>query len=188
MGALGVISTAWNTVLGQPYHPNAIFLLADGCFFVFGVFLYEGLRRGFTLARSAILAICFAGCVTAIGRSHQNWANPVWLIGMAVLVLSVKLNPRAQELAGPRGATLIRKIGLTTYPLYLLHDFVGWKVMKGLHQIAHLSYESAVLFSALIMLSAAAIIMQYAEPRLAKQISGLLRAKRPAAVPVGSNA
>lgn len=187
MGALGIVSTVWNIVLGQLYHPNAIFLLAHGCFFVFGVFLYEALHRGFTLTRSTILAICFAGCLTAISHDYSKWATPLWLIGIVILVLSVKLNTRAQELAGPRGATLIRKIGLTTYPLYLLHDSIGWKIIKGLHQSAHLSYESAVLFSALLMLSAATIIMQYAEPRLAKQISGLLRAKSTAAVPVSSN-
>lgn len=188
MGTLGIISTVWEIFLGQRYHPNAIFLLAHGCFFVFGVFLYEALHRGFTLARSAILAICFVGCLTAISHDHTKWAAPVWLIGIVVLVLSVKLNTRAQEFAGARGATLIRKIGLTTYPLYLLHDFIGGQIIKGLHQSAHLSYESAVLFSALIVISAAAIVMQYAEPRLAKQISGLLRAKRFAAVPVSSNA
>ena len=56
-----------------------------------------------------------------MARGHHIWPILAWLILTACIPLSVILNTTAWALFG-RAAPLIRLIGLTTYPLYLLHN------------------------------------------------------------------
>jgi peptidoglycan/LPS O-acetylase OafA/YrhL len=109
----------------------SLHLLAQhGCFFSLGIFIWLCQSRGITAFRvlfSAILIV--AGlteiCFVAHGRLVDSsfWSAPlIWLLCLIGIVVSV--------VVGRPGNEITRKLGLMTYPLYLLHFSVGSAVLR----------------------------------------------------------
>ncbi len=110
-------------------------LIDHGCFFALGVFLWLSLLKGRTAIR-AVLTLCFTiGCLASI----WFWSKPlsamsggamsplapvmIWLVAVAGVIIAVKFNDAL--FSKSRLRAFARVIGLTTYPMYLLHDLVG---------------------------------------------------------------
>src|SRR5206468_12810477 len=78
-------------------------------------------------------------------------------------VLSVKLNPLFPQHAGFR--SLVRTLGLATYPFYLLHESVGGLAADRMHRFGFGPRLS--LLAALFMIGALSVmIAAYMEPLL----------------------
>lgn len=178
MGSLGALSSCWNVVLHPAHQPNAIFLLLHGCFFALGVFLYEVLLRGWTLPRTLGLVASLPGCLAEVGQHRQIPADALWIAGILFLVLSVAKNGRAHALTGSHGALMVRKIGLITYPLYLVHDVVGTLLLVRLRQFG-LSDGAALLCTIGAMVAVAALVVQFGEPWLGQRVRRLFPGTTP---------
>ncbi len=116
-----------------------ILMLQYGSFFALGTMLWLTLTKNVTRTRIAFIVLFTATCVVEIvdkseatatylnrGLTAETWAAPLsaWLIAMTILILSVKYNERMHDAVGSR-APFVRRLGLSTYPLYLIHDPVG---------------------------------------------------------------
>ncbi len=121
-------------------------LLHHGVFFAIGVLLWMQLMRQRSKDQIIWLVIFFAGgCLQIIAESGLKLektgltvspllACSLWLFSMCMLYLTVRNNRQIQSMPA-RGLQVFRRLGLITYPLYLLHNvtggallgaFVGW--------------------------------------------------------------
>ncbi len=149
--AVGVISALAWCLAATPLWPDLdriistriakLTLLTHGCHFAIGVLLWSAVRNGLTAPRLAGLAVCLtggllqirydAGFVGALLGVDGSPATP-WLlyaVFMLLFCLSIRANTALTE-ALPRLGRRFRDLGLATYPLYLLHTFVGGVAMR----------------------------------------------------------
>ncbi len=158
------------------FPPHACLLLIYGAFFALGVFLYLALLCGPTPLRGLGIAVSITGCVAEIlwkeqglivpAQRHPHSAYPLtfWCLAMCLLIASVFCNEPIQRYAGEKGSALARMIGLTTYPLYLLHANIGEWLMQGLsHRIGY-GYSMCLVIG--LVSAAAAWIALIGEPWL----------------------
>jgi peptidoglycan/LPS O-acetylase OafA/YrhL len=123
-------------VASVPWQLRMFALVDFGAYFALGALYREVQREGLSVWRLAMMFLCvIAGAVQIafnassisgvhggdLARGHHIWPILAWLILTACIPLSVILNTTAWAVFG-RAAPLIRLIGLTTYPLYLLHN------------------------------------------------------------------
>ncbi len=121
-----------------PY--NQGHFVRHGCYFSLGVFLWLTLFRGVTWQRVALIAITFLGGVAEIVLRARELTTQcmvpipasapllVWILALAMILACTRYNLALQRKLGPRGNSILRQLGLTTYPLYLVHQGFG-KVM-----------------------------------------------------------
>lgn len=137
--ALCLASTAF--VVFRPFPASRlteVALLEHGMFFALGVFLWAALTRGLTVGRVLGAIACLPGCLLVIHHVNAGkaglpgWTSwgpgAVWLIAVGLMVMACKSDWRVNP-------TLARRIGLATYPLYLLHDVCGAAIIKGLTSV-----------------------------------------------------
>jgi peptidoglycan/LPS O-acetylase OafA/YrhL len=118
-------------------------LLHHGVFFAIGVLLWMQLMR--KSSRDQILWLMFfivGGCMQISADSNLKFektglmlspllACAIWLGAMLLLFFMVQNNDRIRAL--PEGALrTLRRLGLVTYPLYLLHNVTGGAVLGAL--------------------------------------------------------
>jgi peptidoglycan/LPS O-acetylase OafA/YrhL len=183
------------------HYEEPIFLLGDigmmanGCYFAMGVFLWQCLFRGWNVKRVAMIGVCLVGGVLQI---VQRWncftplvavripattAVVVWLTGVALIVGFTVWNARFQHLIGQTGIRVVRTLGLMTYPLYLLHQQVGLFFID--HLRLRIGDWAAIAVATTFALTCAFVISQYVEPAVAKLLWHFIRKpKATAAVPV----
>ncbi len=124
------------------YNTRIILTLArHGVFFALGALLWLVLCDRPTLLRGAGILLCTAGAafeiivrstlITSSASVHYSWITPVlvWLASVAVIIASVWLNSSFAARLSPRSMSAIRKVGLMTYPLYLVHQRVGYALI-----------------------------------------------------------
>jgi peptidoglycan/LPS O-acetylase OafA/YrhL len=130
---------AWAAALDAAPHHRLIMLglLRHGCFFALGAFIRFSQRGGLTLGRAACLLVFIsAGMVEIRNTTYgSNWQSPfavqpivpiaIWLSFLAATVAGVHWNDLLTEKSRRFGGSL-REIGLATYPLYLVHQYVGY--------------------------------------------------------------
>jgi peptidoglycan/LPS O-acetylase OafA/YrhL len=121
---------------------GAVLLLRHGCFFTLGIFLRAASARGWSIGRIVLLA--FFACISLIevhskaglmaqtaelGNISMSLAMPivVWVVAMLALSASIFL-PDIPWFGG-RWQSLTRILGLSTFPLYLLHERLGAAVI-----------------------------------------------------------
>lgn len=125
-----------------PFHENARFLqltlLTHGCYFAFGIFLWLWLVKSVSPLRLWWAPLALLACVLEIistvtfeerldarvqypGNLTDSVAVAVWLVAMAFIIAAVRFNQNVSEALGRRARQSIRFVGLTTYPLYLVH-------------------------------------------------------------------
>jgi len=93
----------------------------------------------------------------------ESWA--AFFIAFCAIILSVRFNEWF-----PRNNTIhkiVRLLGLTTYPFYLLHEALGGFVMYEMHRLG-LSYLLSLLVALLSIGLIASYLAAYAEPTLRK--------------------
>jgi peptidoglycan/LPS O-acetylase OafA/YrhL len=167
--------------------PSQMLLLRHGCFFSAGMITWLIWSRGWAPFRASMLLLCaIAGMLeiyelasakmVEIGRplSLVTLYGVFWA-GMAALAVSLAFNPHAERRFG-RYKDLVRRIGLMTYPLYLVHNITGVALLNLLIDFGLPRY-GALVAAALAMVGTSWLITTVAEPRLAgviRQIFGLI--------------
>ena len=161
-------------------------LLAPGCQFAIGVFLWLWLYRGgltvvravlltFWIAGGALEIVCRARLLNEIDGFSFSALLPVviWLAAIAVIVVAVKQNDAIHHAVGVRGANLLRRVGLMTYPLYLLHQEIGERLMFAL--AGRMNWKAASVISPAAMIALAYLVSVYGEPGLQSMLRQFLR-------------
>ena len=143
-------------------------LVHHGAFFAVGVLLWLMRFKAITVARLAFCALFLAGGVLQIASSvdvhslkvdaAMPYAPPiiVFLAAVALMAWSLRLD------LSWRGW---RRIGLMTYPLYLLHDVVG-AAMLGALMRAGVPYLGSMAIAGATMIAASWLVASEAEPRI----------------------
>lgn len=121
-------------------------LVTHGCEFALGVLVWAAASKGWIWGRVVAAAICLFGTFLQIGYDARTTFAaldldatrvppllPVTLFAVlfVLFLASIHCNSTFIRWVG-RGAPMIRSIGLSTYPLYLLHTFVGALAIRGL--------------------------------------------------------
>jgi len=113
-------------------------LLRHGCFFAFGIFLWLWMVKSVSPWRLWWAPLAFLACILEIisavtveermdahvlysGELNDSVAVAVWITAMALIIAAVHLNRPISNAMGRRSKQAIRLVGLTTYPLYLVH-------------------------------------------------------------------
>ena len=143
-------------------------LVHHGCFFALGVMLWLMRFKAVTPARLGLSALFLAGGVLQIISSvdvhslkveaAMPYAPPIliFLTAVGLMAWSLRLN------LSWRGW---RRIGLMTYPLYLLHDVVG-AAMIGAMMRAGVPYLLSIAVAGATMIAASWLVAIEAEPRI----------------------
>ena len=161
-----------------------LLLLHHGCFFALGIFLWLHLFK--QKCQSNIfwfLLFTLAGClqIYAVTLSfHYRYAlvQPVilpvvlWLVAMACIIAAIIRNDLVSRMpAWVLGS--LRRMGLMTYPLYLLHQTAGLALMGGLVKIG-IAPIAALCMTILLAFVSAWAVSTLLEPPLQKLSKNLL--------------
>jgi peptidoglycan/LPS O-acetylase OafA/YrhL len=115
-------------------------LLHHGMFFAIGVLLWMQLMRKSSLGQTVwLLLFTVGGCMQILADANLKFektglmgspilACVIWLGAMLLLFWMVRNNDRIRALPESALRTL-RRLGLVTYPLYLLHNVTGGAVL-----------------------------------------------------------
>ncbi|SDG06214.1 acyltransferase family protein [Terriglobus roseus] len=124
---------------------SQILLLQHGCFFAAGVFLWLILLHRPTVTRWCFLTLAvLTGAIeiffhaldleklSGMANLPFAWQLPLalWLGSLVIIMLSVRRNELWSRFFRRRGVHLVRIAALTTYPLYLVHQIVGYEMMS----------------------------------------------------------
>ncbi len=124
---------------------SELLLIPFGCHFAIGGFIWLHTRQRLSWRMRIIFCICgVGGSISVYSLSLNSEFSPIvpvtiWVTGTLAVFLAVSFNERITKSLGAY-SRLIRMIGLSTYPLYLIHDIVGgtiiyWSRLLGLNQI-----------------------------------------------------
>jgi peptidoglycan/LPS O-acetylase OafA/YrhL len=126
----------WPRALGQIAN---LTLLPHGCYFALGGSFWLILRGGLKWQSTALAVVSIGGgllqaaffCRATSQSSSIVLVEAVWLSATAAIAVAIWQQKNIQRSLGQFGS-LTRLMGLTTYPLYLLHDDAGMMVRDGL--------------------------------------------------------
>lgn len=150
-------------------------LAQHGCFFALGGMIWLVSAKRITAWRLGLCVPFALACIYQIGvkaGEASAWmhvsiaasgAIAVWLVAMALLLLSLRLNAAAHRLLKGR-TRWVRRAGLATYPLYLLHDVIGAALMSRL--VIHAIDPFAAFAMALVGVIGLALLAERLEKRL----------------------
>ncbi len=160
-----------------------LMLLHHGCFFAIGVFLWLCLFE-FTSVRRVAMILAFVGGgmiqVVSVALHHNDAAHSnfsplapllVWTLSLGLIIASVLAN---RDLAARFGwlASPMRRVGLMTYPLYLLHQMIGFTVIEA---VRGLLPDGVVLCLTMLGLVALAyVVSAYLEPAVRRVLAHAL--------------
>jgi len=143
-------------------------LLQHGSFFALGMVFYLAYRAGWSKSRAALALISLTGGTMQIVwvtheyarhfGSYGATANPdlalgLWVLSLITFAASCRWN---DALARSGISRVSRPLGLATYPLYLLHIFVGgivaaWVTALGSPTMAPIAGITAALILAVVV-------------------------------------
>ena len=105
--------------------------------------------------------------------SRPPWVPiTVWLLCVAAIVASVRWNVALHSVFKPAGARALRILGLMTYPLYLLHQRIGYLLFPRLQPFLPNWAIVVVLFAGCLL--ASYLVAMYAEKALQRQLRKVL--------------
>jgi peptidoglycan/LPS O-acetylase OafA/YrhL len=154
-------------------------LLEHGCFFGLGTLIWvitiDGLTRkrvGFFLAFTlAGWVQIFAECLRV--ETESKWSPAaVWSLSIALMVVMIRYNG-ALTAIGKSFASAMRILGLSTYPLYLIHYPIGTWIAGRLYQAGY-GWPVSLSASLISVIVAAVVIAQFPECWLRRVIRSLL--------------
>ena len=163
------------------FHSNIVLFLQYGCFFALGVFLWLTLCDRVSRVRLAVAGLCAAGCIVETAheailmvgylKREADIAVPCAIVLVAILamIVSVLANPWLVRQAGRR-VLWYRRLGLATFPLYLLHNIVGATTVRLGIELGAPSYLALAVAGSL-MVALSLLIATTVEPLL----QGVLR-------------
>jgi peptidoglycan/LPS O-acetylase OafA/YrhL len=160
---------------------DLILLPYGGCFAA-GIALWAIRDDGPTWARGATLVGGVAAAIVEIMSQASFMAHGLGLnagpaVPIAIFVAAVLCIAAADRLERPLarwiGARRLGFVGLVTYPLYLIHQYVGAVLITALRRIGVPSHIAMVL-AAITVLAIAAIVARAIEPGLRRWLAGRL--------------
>ena len=117
--------------MGSPPRP---ILIHHGIYFALGILLYRGLTSGWSWPNLAFAMVILAAAMIQIDYSEQ-FADKLFglqqsaMVPITVFLLSVGATVAALYWQ-VKSSLLLHRIGLATYPLYLLHATYGAAVLR----------------------------------------------------------
>ena len=163
------------------FYPSTLIL--HGCFFATGVLLWDAmLRPGHRagIKHAVALSISIAGCLMEIWyhatiaqpyleMAFPQWgAETIWIATVAMIWASVRHNAALQYRLGRQGVNLLRAMGLVTYPLYLLHNRLGYAITMKLH--AALGWYGALTAAISTVVLVAVVFALRIDPAIQRQL------------------
>ncbi|WP_027060801.1 acyltransferase family protein [Mesorhizobium loti] len=139
-----------------------------GVFFATGVMLWLMRFKAVTTARLAFCALFLGGAVLQMVSSvdvHMLKVGQQLLFAPPILVFLVAIALMASSLRLDLNWSGWRRIGLMTYPLYLIHDVVG-AAMLGPMVRAGVPYLLSMAIVGATMIAASWLVATEAEPRI----------------------
>jgi peptidoglycan/LPS O-acetylase OafA/YrhL len=175
---------------------SAFLLLRHGCFFALGGLLWLCQSKQLTPWRAVLIGLCLLTgmleiidsarpIVLPIGDSPERRmiACAVWLAAVGCLVAAIFYNQALHRVVG-KSATMIKILGLVTYPLYLLHDIIGAALLK---TAASLSMPpiAALILAVATVVALSWVVTQYLEPPIRTRLRDMLSGSRSSVVQPG---
>lgn len=183
----GICAAYWVAVLLDLWPPfrlprlTALLLLQHGCYFALGMMFWLISRRGLTAARIGLCAVCILSAAPQIMLTCRIeapnaalvglWYVPYlfWLLITACVALSIRWPSQIERRAG-RWTGPLRRLGMATYPLYLLHFHVGGAVLL-LVAAASLPVWGGILLGIAAAIASAFVEAELLEPPLRRLVS-----------------
>lgn len=163
-----------------------LLLIQHGVFFAFGVLLWSHFLKQSSRGHLAWLALfAFGGCLQIAGESLLKLEKTglsfspltpciIWLSAMLFFWIVVANNARVQQLPA-WCLQLLRRLGLMTYPLYLLHSVTGGALLGAFVSLG-VPTDLALTLSVAIVLALSWWISKVPEPALQKSTRALFTA------------
>ncbi|SFR72423.1 Peptidoglycan/LPS O-acetylase OafA/YrhL, contains acyltransferase and SGNH-hydrolase domains [Mitsuaria sp. PDC51] len=180
-GAVPVLAVLYK---GLPYLVDRLLellLVKHGAFFAAGIFVWAVLIDRQKRPSWATLAAIAAACLVQIfwttvdnndGRDNPWWpAVAIWVGSLAVILLGIRHNlawRSSQSLV-----SVLRVLGLMTYPLYLLHQNIG-SVAVGVLRRAGIDPVTSLLAASAAVLLLSWLVVTYAEPVVKRWVGGVM--------------
>jgi peptidoglycan/LPS O-acetylase OafA/YrhL len=172
-------------------------LLRHGCFFGLGMLLWQveiNRPRAIEIAALAVaIILCYAEIIARAAELKSHYAYPVRFDHLAatavalftVAVLAIWLLGRSKDRVRltPRMKHLLRRVGLMTYPLYLMHDALGG-VAFSLTRLSGHEQGLALAMGVALSLLGSLLVVEFAEPWLRRL---LLAVVHPVLVQITAN-
>lgn len=178
--------------VSSKFHLSRLLLLRHGCFFALGVLIWSLKEHSRPKGCLVLIALFFLGGTLEVWYSAQRQlldlstrglstsqqlpaVQPViaWLVGITLIFLSRLL--RAEKMRGGFNlVSLLRYLGLLTFPIYLLHNNFGMLIED---KIAHFGVgETTAGFAAMIIvLGASSLVVSLLEPHLSRALKTILQ-------------
>lgn len=186
-GAFGpsALSSVLDAVAGSRYSELA--LVQHGCFFCLGAILCDAV--GGRLPRRALFALALTSCVgggleiaasaarkAATTGYSLSVAAPIaiWALGMVVIAGSIRLATQPQR---PPFLAWARRMGLMTYPLYLIHTLVGSVAIAALIR-GGASGALALALATSLSVALAFVVSDTLEPALRRALASCVSGRR----------
>jgi peptidoglycan/LPS O-acetylase OafA/YrhL len=161
-------------------------MLRHGCFFGVGILLCVMAKGGFSIRHNAMLllgiALCWVEIVARVAELRADYAHVVSagmltisaLTTFSTAVLGMWLFSRLNNALRPGTAaqSVMRYLGLVTYPLYLMHEGVGG-VTASLFQAAGYTQGLALWAGLALSLIAASLVVIAPEPWLKPRLTAM---------------
>jgi exopolysaccharide production protein ExoZ len=156
-----------------------LLLLRFGAFFAVGIWLWLLSQQKMTPLRYLGLAVAIACCFGEIAKRVQEsasgevdfamampfWAPALaWTIGLAICVVAAR-NPEVFNVRSPRLQTAFKRIGLMTYPMFLVHNILGAGLIRLMVGMG-VNQWLALLIAVSAVLALAYAICRFAEPAI----------------------
>lgn len=178
-----------SSVLGWVQWRSDILLMRHGAFFAVGIWLWLLSEKAMTPARYAGLAIAIAAGMAEVGIRAEEMAGgevdyqgalpmwvpiAVWLGGVAIVTAAAR-NPHWFAVGSPKAQAALKRIGLMTYPLFLVHSVAGAGLMRVLIG-AGLNPWAAIVVSMSASLGIAYVVSASVEVAIRKRLRAVLDA------------
>ena len=167
-------------------------LLVHGLYFALGIMLWSITEKGLSRAKLVMTGVCLiAGVIAMTAAARYEFTDAggprrdlivvplLWVLAVCAMAASARWNgPLSGRLAKQR--RIIRTVGLATYPLYLVHEVVGLKMMSSLGPVV--GARMALLVSLGFVLSFAfgtVYLEKFPRMLLSSMISRAFAARRP---------
>jgi peptidoglycan/LPS O-acetylase OafA/YrhL len=158
-----------------------LLLLHHGVYFAIGALLWLSVFQKKTLLRTVALIICMIGGVFEIMNESARIDQldkhlaliPIllWLVALSAILLSVVKNRELTQALSPLGLKICRTLGLMTYPLYLVHQRVGYFLIR--EESHFMPFTACLILTEALMIAGSYFIVIWLEQpaqRLLKKV------------------
>lgn len=158
-----------------------LLMLHHGAAFAVGIMIFTGESKGWSIFRALILVMSVLTGFMAV-YSTAAWmlrglavgqpasvAAVIWLTSIGWIFFSIRMQGRIDQALNPKITSAINRLGLATYPLYLVHDLIG-ATFLGIMVKFGISRYAALIATELLMIAACMTIILAAEEWLRQAV------------------